>query len=280
MPFLIEAMTFQERAIDFGFTYGTQMIGAVIILAVGLLIAKILGRWTMRYLTKHELEPPVRMLIVRVVWLIVLAFTIVAVLDKFGVQVLPLVAGLGVIGVGVGLAMQGVLSNLVAGLTIIFTKPFLVGEYIDILGHEGEVNMIDMFSTVLIHSDKSRVVIPNRKIVGEVLHNYGRIRQLNLTVHVAQDAQLDVVLGAIQTVLRGNARVLKDPTPVVGVSTIAGPVIQVSVAPWVATTDFGPAQAELNRALVEQFRTSKIAVPEPNHNVRLVGGDAAVKALA
>ena len=89
-----------------------------------------------------------------------------------------LIAGLGVAGAGVALAMQGVLSNVAAGLTIIFTRPFKVGEYIAIAGVEGRVEEISLFDTVLSHPDRSTVVVPNRKIVGEILHNYGSIRQI------------------------------------------------------------------------------------------------------
>ena len=114
----------------------------------------------------------------------VLAFTLVVALDQFGVQVAPLIAGIGVAGIGIGIALQGVLRNVMAGLSIIFTKPFRVGDYIDIVGVYGQVTTIDIFSTTLMHADLSKVVIPNHKIVGEILHNYGRMRQLNLTVGV------------------------------------------------------------------------------------------------
>src|SRR5690242_16108038 len=126
-------MTWQDSLINFALTYGFQILGAVIIFSAGLLVARWIGRLTERWLMRHEMEPPVRNLMVRLVWLIVMAFTLVAVLQNVGVPVLSLIAGLSVIGVGVGLAMQGVLSNLVAGLTIIFTKPFLVGEYVQLI---------------------------------------------------------------------------------------------------------------------------------------------------
>src|SRR4029077_15412180 len=110
--------------------------------------------------------PPIRALFTRFVWaLCVLLFAIMA-LQNLGVELLPLGAGLGVAGAGAGLATQGVLSNMVAGLSIIFAKPFRVGEYIAIAGVEGVVESITLFSTTLVHADRSRVVIPNRKVVG------------------------------------------------------------------------------------------------------------------
>jgi small conductance mechanosensitive channel len=103
--------------------------------------------------TAQTLEPPVRMLLVRIVKIVVLLFTAVIALEALGVPIAPLVAGIGVAGVGIGLAMQGVLSNVMAGLSIIFTKPYKVGEHISLLGVHGDVVMIDMFSTILMHPD-------------------------------------------------------------------------------------------------------------------------------
>jgi small conductance mechanosensitive channel len=119
-------------------------------------------------------------------------------LQNLGVELLPLIAGLGIAGAGIALAMQGVLGNMAAGLTIIFTRPFHVGEYISIVGEEGEVVDISLFSTVLAHPDRSRVVVPNRKIVGEVLHNYGSIRQLDLAVGVGYGAPLEETITALR----------------------------------------------------------------------------------
>src|SRR5262249_39519379 len=162
--------------------YGFEVLGAFVILGAGVLLAWWIGSVTERPLVRWNLEPPMRQLIVRVVRVVVLLFAVVVALDKFGFQIAPLVAGIGVAGLGVGIALQGVLSNIVAGLTIIFTKPFRVGEHIEIVGVHGDVTTIELFSTTLVHPDRSRIIIPNRKIVGEILHNFGTLRQLHLAI--------------------------------------------------------------------------------------------------
>ena len=247
-----------------------QVIGAIIILVIGLAFARWLGNVLARRLEKLQMEPPVRTLLVRVVRLIVMAFVLVMVLDKFGVPILTMVAGLSVAGVGVGLAMQGVLKNLFAGLTIIFTKPFRVGEYVEIAGVYGQVQTVELFSTVLLHSDMSRVVIPNHKIIGEILHNYGNIRQLELTVGVGYASDLAEVLSVVQQIVAGNPRVLKTPAPVIGIANLAGSSITIAVKPWTAVPDVGPAQAEIYQAIVDHFRTRKIEIPFPQREVRLL----------
>jgi small conductance mechanosensitive channel len=149
-----------------------------------------------------------------------------------GISDNPLLAGIGVAGVGLSLAVQSVLGNLVAGLNIIFTKPFTVGEYIELLSVYGQVKEISLFSTVLLHADKFHAVVPNRKIVGEILHNYGKNRQMKLSVGVAYVSDIKFALSTISTILAGNPKVLKEPVPIVGVSGLAESSVIISVMPW------------------------------------------------
>src|SRR6266511_1472192 len=204
-----------DKLITYLIENGPKLAGAVGILFVGFLVARTVGPVLERWLNKKDLEPPVRMLISRIVRLFIVAFALVVALGTCGFNIAPLVAGIGVAGVGIGLAMQGVLSNLVSGLLIIFTKPFRVGEYVEIAGCHGQVSVIELFTTVLVHPDRSRVVIPNRKIVGEVLHNFGTVRQHDIRVGVAYDTDLPAAINLVNDLLVRNPRVLKDPAPVV-----------------------------------------------------------------
>jgi small conductance mechanosensitive channel len=217
-----------------------------------------------------EMEPPVRSLLVRSARVLIWLLFVIMALQNLGVELLPLVAGLGVAGAGIALAMQGLLGNLFAGLSIILAKPFRVGEYIGIVGEEGTVETITLFQTTLSHPDRSRVVIPNRKIVGEILHNYGKIRQVDVTVGVAYDTDLNQALTLIQEVLRENKRVLQDVEPVIRVNLLADSSVNIAVRPWVAVQDFGPAIGEVNQNLLEAFREHGIEIPYPQHEVRLV----------
>lgn len=260
----------KKVAIEFLTNYGFQIIGAFIILAAGWLVARIVSGWVDGLLTRRSMEPPLRLLISRVIRLLILGFTFVLALDKFGVQVAPLVAGIGVAGVGIGLAMQGVLSNVVAGLTIIFVKPFRVGEWVEMAGVTGKVEMIDLFSTKLSNPDRSRIIIPNRKIVGEILHNYGAMRQLDLSVGVAYGTDLNRALEAVNAVLSAHPKVLKDPVPRVGVTALADSSINISVKPWVPVDDVGIVRAELYKSIVERFRAEAIQIPFPQREIRML----------
>ncbi len=251
--------------------HGMQILTGIGILVVGLFCSRWTGNVAQRWLEKHKLEPQVRQLFTKLIKLVVFALFAIVALGQMGVQITPLLAGIGVAGVGLSLATQSVLGNLVAGLNIIFTKPFTVGEYIELLGVYGQVQDISLFSTTLLHADNSRVVVPNRKIVGEILHNYGKIRQLNLTVGVAYDADIKLALATSKAILDQNPKVLKDPAPVVGVSSLAESSVVISVMPWVAVPDYFEAQTEVNRAILEQFAQKKITIPFPQQEVRIIG---------
>ncbi|MEY2919316.1 MAG: hypothetical protein RL261_621, partial [Pseudomonadota bacterium] len=182
-------------------------------------------------------------------------------LQNLGIDLLPLLAGLGIAGAGIALALQGVLGNVAAGLTIIFTRPFRVGEYISIAGVDGVVGKISIFSTTLRHSDLSLVVIPNRKIAGEILHNYGEVRQLDLSVNVTYGTDLELAVSSVREVLANNARVLKDPAPLVAAATLGDCAISIVIKPWVTVKDYGAAAGEINPAVVEAFRLHGVKIP-------------------
>jgi small conductance mechanosensitive channel len=270
----------QSVLTDMMLRFGPKVAVALLILGAGVLAGRWVGRGMDRGLHRLSLEPPVRQLLVRVVKLLVLGLFAIMALQNLGVELLPLIAGIGVAGAGVALAAQGVLGNVIAGLTIIFTRPYRVGEFISIVGVEGNVDTISLFSTVLLHADRSRVVVPNRKIVGEILHNYGRIRQTAVSVGVAYDADLKQALAAATEVVRANARVLADPPPLVQVAALGDSAVQIAAKPWVAVGDYGAVETELNLALIEAMRRRGIEMPFPQYEVRLLGAEAAPLAAA
>lgn len=258
--------------LDLAVRYGFQVLGALVILAVGFVVARWLGDLVERRLARRAVEPPIRALGVRALRIVIMLFALVVALDKFGFQIAPLVAGIGVAGLGVGLALQGVLTNVVAGLTIILTKPFRVGEHIAVAGVHGDVVTIELFSTTLVHPDHSRVIIPNRKIVGEILHNFGTMRQVTVTIGVPHSADLSMALGTAHGVLTANPSVLSDPAPLVGISEVTDLAIKIRLQPWVRVADAVAVEPRLYEELIEAFRKRGIAAPLPRHEVRLIDG--------
>ena len=264
------SMNTVDMLTQYAVQYGLQAAVALGILVAGMMASRGAGNVVQQALEKQTLEPPVRLLLVRVVKIVVMLFTVMIALQTVGVPIAPLIAGVGVAGVGVGLALQGVLSNVMAGLSIIFSKPYKVGEHISLLGVHGDVEVIDIFTTTLKHADHSRVIIPNRKIVGEILHNFGAIRLANLTIPVSHRTNIDEALAQVKDVLQQDPKVLKEPAPGAGVSALWESSIAISVAPWTSVGDYGSVQGELNKLILERFRAHGIELPSSHHTVHLV----------
>jgi small conductance mechanosensitive channel len=256
--------------IDLAIRFGPKVLTAVVILTAGVFVAGWIARAVDRGLHRLDLEPPVRQLLTRVARVLLLGLFAIMALQNLGVELLPLIAGLGVAGAGIALATQGVLSNMVAGLTIIFTKPYRVGEYIAVAGVEGAVETITLFSSVLRHADRSRIVVPNRKVVGEILQNFGKIRQSEVLVGIAHEADFAAALAAIRDIVQANPRVLADPPPVIQVKGCVDSAVLVAVKPWVAVTDYVPVAGELNLSLVEDLRRRGISSPYLKREILLI----------
>lgn len=257
-------------AVDAAIRFGPRVVVALLIMVAGYYAGRWVGHVIARALGKFRLEPPVLSLMERIAHLLVLGLFGIMALQNLGVELVPLIAGLGIAGAGIALAMQGVLGNLVAGLSIIFSRPFRVGDYISIVKEEGVVLDIDLFSTTLGHADLSRVVIPNRKIVGEILHNYGKIRQLAIEVGVSYDTDTRAAIEVVEEALRGDPRVLRDPAPMIRVDRLADYCVVIAVMPWVEAPAYGPAIGEINQTILEAFRARHIVIPFPQREIRVL----------
>jgi len=264
----------KASVLDMAIRFGPKLLVAIVILVVGYAVGRWAGRMLERLLVRFKLEAPVRSLLVRTGEILVIALFAIMALQNLGVELLPLIAGLGVAGAGIALAMQGVLGNVAAGLTIIFTQPFHIGDYISIAKEEGEVLDMNLFTTTLGHTDRSKVVIPNRKIVGEILHNYGRIRQLDVVVAVSYATDVSLVLSIIEEIVRANPRVLRDPAPAIGVAQLADSSVKISVNPWVNVPDYSVAVSEINQAILGTLRARNVVMSVPQLEVRMLEGAA------
>ena len=263
-------MELGDQIVDMAFKFGPKVLAATAIMIAGWICGGWTAKSSRRMLERLHLEPPVRSLLERAIKIVVLALFAILALQNLGIELLPLVAGLGIAGAGVALALQGVLGNVVAGLTILFTRPFRVGDYISIVKEEGEVLDIRLFSTTLGHADRSQVIIPNRKIVGEILHNYGKIRQIGIQLVLAYHADVDGTLAALRKVVSEHAKVLRDPAPVIGVAKLSEGGVTIGINPWTAVADFGDVSSDLNRAIIAMLNARNVAMPVALREIRML----------
>lgn len=251
-----------------------NFVGGVLYVLIGFFAARWIGGMISRSLDRQNMDPPVRSLVARLARLFILGLALTAALEVAGFKVTALLTGFGVLGVGIGFGMQGLVSNMTAGLTIIFTKPFRVGDYVEILTVQGVVCHVDLVSTTLTHVDGSTIVIPNHKIIGEIVHNFGTVRQFILTVGVAYNTDLKRAQQLMAETLTRNPRVLRDPKPVVQVGALEDFAITIRGIAWVKLPDYGAAQSELSQAIVECYRERQIDIPFPQREIRILNSPA------
>src|SRR5215813_2897918 len=234
---------------------GVRFLAAIAILIIGWMLATYIKRWVQAGLERIPFDETLKPLLASLFRYAVLVLTFILVLGQFGVQTTGLIAVLGAAGLAIGLALQGTLSNVAAGVMLLILRPFRVGHYIQASGHEGTVREIGLFTCILVTRDSIYVSIPNSAIFGGTIINYTRepYRRIHFTVPVDIANDIDTVEHAITEMVAANKYVLKKPEPWIGISELQDYAVQLFVRAHVASRDYWQAlpslQKDVKRAL-------------------------------
>lgn len=257
---------------------GLNVVAAIAILVIGWVVAGWVERVVRSSAKRNErLDATLVMVLARIARWGVLAFTLIAVLDRFGVQTTSLVALLGAAGLAVGLALQGALSNVAAGVMILGLRPFRIGDAVDIGGSLGLVEDIGLFVTKLRTFEGVPVFMPNGRIWGNEIKNFSRAerRRIDLKIGVSYGDDLDHALAALLAVVAADARVLADPEPLVKVSGLGDSSVDLLVRVWTLPADFLATQMDLTKAIKQRLDAEGITIPFPQRDVHLIREPAA-----
>ena len=233
--------------------FGTRLLGAVAILLVGLLAARLAGAAARRAMLRTPLRS--RGLLVnfltRTVRTVVVVFAGVVALGELGLDIGPLIAGIGITGFVVGFAFKDSLSNLAAGLLLLFYQPFEVGDFVDAGGQTGSVRDMSIAATELKLPDGRLAIVPNSKIWNAAIVNYNRLgmRRIEWTMGVPYAADIGRAMQALRDALAADPRVLADPAPEFVVTGISDSKVELAVRGWVAPGDVGEATSDVRLAL-------------------------------
>jgi len=204
----------------------------------------------------------------------VVAFMIA--LSQLGVDMAPLIAGLGIFGFVVGFAFQESLSNLAAGLMILLNQPFTTGHYVEAGGMSGTVQELNLIATTLTTPDNRKVIVPNAQIWGSAITNYSAMdtRRVDMGVGIGYGSDIGKAIEIVRELLGADARVLDDPAPVVEVGELADSSVNLLVRPWVNAADYWPLKFAFTRAVKERFDAAGIEIPFPQVGVHMQGESA------
>ncbi len=237
-------------------SYGLKVIGAIIILIVGWVIANVVYKAIYRAGERSQrIDRTITTFAASGAKYLVVVFTMIAVLGSFGVQTTSFVAVLGAAGLAIGLALQGTLSHVASGLLLVFFRPFRVGDYIEAGGVAGTVRSITLFVTEIDMVDNIRVVVPNGLIWSGTMKNftYNKTRRVELKFLVSYVDDADLALKIVHELIAGDARVLKDPAPQIGLQSFADVGITIVAHIWTRLGDNVAVQFDLNRQVKDAF---------------------------
>lgn len=263
-----------DTVINFFVNYSFQLVGAAIILIIGLIIAKRVSRVVQKLCESKGIDVTLSRFIANVVKIVLVLMVAIICLNKIGISVTPFLAAIGALSLGAGLALQGLLSNYGAGLNIILTRPFVVGDTISIKGESGLVQDILLAHTVIVSEDDVRITIPNKHIIGEILHNSDKFSLLELGVGVSYASDLDKVTNLLQETVEQHPDVSNLRAPLVGIIAFGDSSVDFEIRVWVESCKLNASRFAVNRAIWDSLKKHNIEIPFPQRDVNLVSSKA------
>lgn len=255
-----------DTALTVGTAYGLKVIGAIVILIVGWMVAGAFQNAILRAGKRSaRVDLTIFTFLASLVRYATIAFTIIAVLSSFGVETTSFVAVLGATGLAIGLALQGTLSHVASGVMLIIFRPFRIGDAIEAAGISGTVRAITLFVTEIDTADNVHILVPNGLIWSKDIKNFSANdrRRIELKFLISYADSVDAAIGLIKAALENNPRVQKQPEPVIGVQAMTVDGVILTAGFWVPTSVFGQVPLDVNRAVKTAFDQAKITMSFP-----------------
>lgn len=258
-----------ELVVNFLVQYSFQLTGAVIILIAGFIVGSWVARLLLRVQEKRNVDVTLRQFIAATARLVIIALFVIIALSKLGISITPLIAAVGGLAVGASFAIQGPVSNYGAGLVIILTRLFKVGDTITVRGCFGVVTNIELATTQLVAEDGEDIIIPNKHIVGEILRNSYANRMVEARVMLDRSADPEAASGMIRAVIADRSGVTDAPPPVVGIESFADAGIVIGYRYWAPTQRYFEIMYAVNDAIYQELRAAGLQLATQHHQVTL-----------
>ena len=264
------AERYVDMIIEFGVKYGFQVLAAVITLIIGLIVARWLSRLVVRVCDKRNLDVTLSRFLGNVVKLTIIGFVLIMALGKLGIAITPLIAALGAVAFGSSLALSGLLSNYGAGLTIIVSRPFVVGNTIKVKGVSGVVEEIGLGATHLSNEDGEEITIPNKHIVGEILTNSFENKVAEMTIGISYNDDCQQATRIIRAALKKISAIVDSPAPQIGIQEFAESSVIIGMRYWVPTEQYFQTLYQANLAVYTALNEAGITIPFPQRDLHMV----------
>ncbi|MGY6551038.1 MAG: mechanosensitive ion channel family protein [Erythrobacter sp.] len=264
--------TMSDYALDWALKNLTHFAGALLVLAIGVFLARTLSRTAEKALTSSDrLDPTVSKFLSNVVRYVLWAIVLVTVLTQFGVQTTTIIAALGGLALAVGLALQGTLSNVAAGVMILLQRPFHVGESITAGNVEGTIMGIGLFTTEVIQFDGRYMMVPNNELWNKPILNWSRMprRRMDVVLGISYSDNMEQARRELLDIANADERVLDDPEPVVFVASLGDSSVNMCLRVWCETAEFIKLNWHLTEAAKARFDEVGITIPFPQRDINV-----------
>jgi len=247
-----------------------NIVAAIVVLFVGFMIARFASRRVQRLAEKYEtLDQTLFAFLANIVRYVIIVLTFIIVLNTFGFQTTSLVALFGAAGLAIGLALQGTLSNVAAGVMIVFFRPIKLGDFVQINGEMGTVKTINLNFTELATIENVQVIVPNSQVWGNTITNYSayETRRAEWIFGVSYGANLKVAEETIRNTIMADPRSKTDPEPFIQVNNLGDFSVDFTVRVWVERADYFAYQADMKRKVKEALDDAGIEIPFPTRTM-------------
>lgn len=252
--------------------YAVNVVAAIAIVIIGMIMARMIANGINRVMVVRKIDSTVADFLSALVRYGIIAFAIIAALGRVGVQTASVIAVLGAAGLAVGLALQGSLSNLAAGVLLVTFRPFRSGEYVDLGGVAGTVQNVQIFSTTLRTVDGKIVVVPNGKIIAGNIINFSRepLRRNEFIIGVAYDADIDQVKQILTDIVMADARILQEQGVTVRLNELGASSLNFVVRAWSKSSDLQEVYWDVLEKVKKALDAHGIGIPYPQMDVHMI----------
>ena len=254
---------------------GTKLIIAIAILVIGWWLAKKASKAIRKIMDKSSMDAGLTSFLSSVASTILKILVVLTAAGQLGIEMTSFIALLGAAGLAIGMAFSGALGNLAGGIMILFFKPFKVDDFVQAQGETGVVKEIHIFHTIMLTTDNRTVILPNGPLANGNVVNYTHqaIRRVDLVFGFSYGGDYDKVKGVIQNILDNDSKILKDPSPFIGLGSLGNSSVNVTVRPWCSTEDYWDVHFEMHEKVYKEFAANGISIPFPQMDVHLIKED-------
>ena len=262
---------FYTQAIDFLANYSFQIIGALIIVVIGWFLSKYIFNLLIKFFNKHDFDPTLSRFAANGARILIFGAMIIVAIGKLGISIAPFIAAVGAIFLTAGLAIQGSVANFAAGISLIISRPFKIGDTILVNMIYGEVEEIRLAYTTLRTEDEELITVPNKNMIGEVIVNSFKYRIVESHVGISYDDNIEKAIETIRNVIDHFDTISKENKSIVGIEKFGDNAVEIGIRYWVPTRSFFKVQYEVNLAIYKALGEGGLTIPYPKLDVTISG---------